>query len=100
MSDHVTSFCHVRVAPLRQWMVPHEKRKKSVIFKIRVDVCHRSDNLLDDRERRAVTLSFYRFTKVWDPSDVIVWTTQTGSASTHGHIPSPPSVSPEIDFVG
>ena len=34
-------------------MVLHDKRKKRVLFKIRVDVCRRSNNLPEDRPKRA-----------------------------------------------
>ena len=36
-----------------KWMVLSGKRKKRTLFKIRVDVCRRSENLPEDRTRRA-----------------------------------------------
>ena len=36
-----------------KWMVLADKRKKCILFKFRVDVRHREDNLPEDREKRA-----------------------------------------------
>ena len=82
-----------------KWMVLSDKSKKSVIFKFRVDVWRRADNLPEDRTKRKglganpvrrILFTIDRILTVRERThgfDEITSHTEVGQA-THGHVPA------------